>query len=447
MPDPVFSDSQPDPKGALVKTIGLLDHMGGGNLGDDATQEAAMQNIRNRWPDAVLYTFSMNPDDSESRHGVGSYPIRRKTWTFGASAANASASFKSRAKAVSQLHPALFAILRALFALAVKTPAAFWGEVRFLVSSFSALRSFDVLVICGGGQLTESWGGPWGFPYTIFKWIVLARLARVKPVFLSVGAGPLTRSLSKFFIRTALYLADFNSFRDAKSAELVHQIGFGGDTHVFPDLVYGLEIDASLVSRPATQRLANVGMAPMPYGLPPLYADGDPNAYDSLISGLATLGARLLADGNCVTLFCTDIGVDPPSVRDLQGALKSSSKLPIEGLSDLAISRNTKELLSTISRMDYVITCRFHGVIFAHLLNKPVIALSHHSKIMTLMGDIGLSRYCLDIRKLDADALALAFDDLVSNAAEIKSRMSDKYSFFKATLARQFDNLFPNTVV
>src|SRR5262249_31749812 len=98
------------------------------------------------------------------------------------------------------------------------------------------------------------------------------------------------------------------------------------------------------------------------------------------------------------------------------------------------------------SAMDYVITCRFHGVVFAHLLNIPVIALSHHSKIMTLMDDLGLSRYCLDIRTVESDSLTDTFFDLVENAAQIKSRMSAVYLSYKDALGRQFDNLFPQSV-
>lgn len=54
--------------------------MGGGNLGDDTTQTAVMFNIRRRWPDAIIYGFSMNPTDTECRHAIPAYPIRRRTW-------------------------------------------------------------------------------------------------------------------------------------------------------------------------------------------------------------------------------------------------------------------------------------------------------------------------------------------------------------------------------
>jgi polysaccharide pyruvyl transferase WcaK-like protein len=423
--------------------VGLFHHCGGGNLGDDATVQAMIQNIKGRWPDATICGFSMNPEDTQARHGIRSYPLRRTRWILGGGSANAGdPSPKRRVKAVAQQYPALLAILRTIYFLAVRFPAACFGEVCLLVKSFSVLRSFDLLVISGGGQLTGGWGGPWKFPYTIFKFVCLARLAGVKPVFLNVGAGPLAGTLTKFFIRTALSLADAVSFRDAKTAELVRQIGFRGDSPVFPDPVFSLQIDSAFLCRPADHRLPNVGIGPMPYGLEPLYADGNPAAYDSLIRPLAAFGARFLADKGRITLFCTDIGVDPPSVQDLERALKDASCMPMDDLVEVATLRTVTDLLRTMSGMDYVITCRFHAVVFAHLLNIPVIALSYHPKITTLMKDLGLSRYCLDIRAVDAETLRDAFADLVVNATQIKSRMRTICSSYRETLAGQFDHLF-----
>jgi hypothetical protein len=65
------------------KKAGLLDHMGGGNLADDATQIAVIHNIKNRWRDAEVIGVSMNPYDTQKRHGIPSYPIRKQTWHAG----------------------------------------------------------------------------------------------------------------------------------------------------------------------------------------------------------------------------------------------------------------------------------------------------------------------------------------------------------------------------
>jgi polysaccharide pyruvyl transferase WcaK-like protein len=92
--------------------------------------------------------------------------------------------------------------------------------------------------------------------------------------------------------------------------------------------------------------------------------------------------------------------------------------------------------------MDYVFTCRFHGVIFAHLLNKPILAIAHHPKVTELMADLELSDYCVDIRDFDVRLLAGRFASMVNNAEEIKSRMAARLTRNRQQLRSQFDELF-----
>jgi len=92
--------------------------------------------------------------------------------------------------------------------------------------------------------------------------------------------------------------------------------------------------------------------------------------------------------------------------------------------------------------VDYIVTCRFHGVVFAHLLNKPVLALSHHPKVTTLMNDLGLSKYCMDIRTFDPALLADTFASLVADTEEVKCRMAASLAKYRSRLMSQFDELF-----
>jgi polysaccharide pyruvyl transferase WcaK-like protein len=267
--------------------IGLLHHVGGGNLGDDATLDAVAGNINRRWPNAELVAFSMNPDDTERRHRIRSHPIRRKGWNIGDKPAGTEATLKETVKSLTRKYGAVFYLLKATNAV-VRLPSEVLREVSFLVSSRRNIKSFDLLVISGGGQLTER-DGPWAFPYTIFKWVVLARSAGVRCMFLNLGAGPLTHPLSKFFVTRALLAADYVSLRDDKSRALVHEIGFTGESRVCPDSVYGLEIAAangSPLERPRARPV--VGFAPMPHpGARGHLAERDQIVHDEFIRKLA----------------------------------------------------------------------------------------------------------------------------------------------------------------
>src|SRR6202008_2269922 len=55
--------------------IGLLDHMGYGNLGDAATQDALIANMKSRLPEAEIVGFSLNPNDTPKRQNIPCYSI------------------------------------------------------------------------------------------------------------------------------------------------------------------------------------------------------------------------------------------------------------------------------------------------------------------------------------------------------------------------------------
>jgi polysaccharide pyruvyl transferase WcaK-like protein len=261
-------------------------------------------------------------------------------------------------------------------------------------------------------------------------------------MFLNVGAGPLTHPLSKFFVRRALLAADYVSLRDNKSRALAYEIGFAGESQVCPDSAYGLEV-ATTNGIPLEIRVQPiVGFAPMPYpdrgGYP---ADKNQVIYDEFIQRLAIFASWLVGHSYAVTIFGTDIGVDPLAIGDLQTDLLNRHGIRSSQYS-VNHSMKSRDLLATMSRMDYIVTCRFHGVVFAHLLNKPVLAIAHHPKVMDLMTDLELSSYCVDIRDFDLKRLTERFASMVINAEEIRSRMAVSLARNRQRLRSQFDQLF-----
>jgi polysaccharide pyruvyl transferase WcaK-like protein len=415
--------------------IALLHHTGGGNLGDDAIVESIISNIRHRWPEATIAAISMNPEDTERRHGIASYPIRRHTWALGYKPAVPEANSTSGR---SLLH-----WIRATGSPLIRLPRAVLSELAFLVGSGRRIKTFDVIILCGGGQLTDR-SGPWGFPYAIFTWFLLAKSARLKCVVLNAGAGPLINPLSKFFITRALLAADYVSFRDEESQVLARKIGFTGPSHVFPDNVYGLAISALHAGGPKRRDQRLVGLAPMNYPVdPPFDANKDKIIYQELVARFATFASLLSRSSYRLAVFGTDIGSDPAAIQDLRTKLEADYHIctplyePIQSL---------ENVLLRVSTFDYVVTCRFHGVVFAHLLNKPVLAIAHHPKVTNLMNALGLSKYCVDIRTFDARSLADTFECLVNDRDEVKSHMASTLKNYKSRLKVQFDKLWPAIV-
>jgi polysaccharide pyruvyl transferase WcaK-like protein len=432
------SRSVPLPSAAA--RIGLLDHMGAGNLGDDSTQTAVIANIRQRWPAAMIYGFSMNPPDTERRHGIRAFAIRRRTWDnpdrLPAKATPADKRFPARPRIALALK-----LIKKVASHALHIVGSVLGESVFLVQSFYAVREVNILVISGGGQLLDSWDGPWAYPYTLWKWVFLAKLSGAKCYFISLGAGPIRYGLSRFFIRNALRLADYVSLRDEDSRALVVSIGYAGKAHVFPDCVYGLDPHRLETRRTNIGSPDVIGLSPMAYCHPQRYWIRDGTVHEAFIKKFVSFGVQL--DGRYrVALFSTDIWFDSDTLAAVDARLRES-ETPAASLLGIQSISSLDELIASMSKLDFIITCRFHGAIFAHMMNIPFIAISHHPKVRSLMVDLGLTDFCLDIDAFDEQLLAATFTRLVRERTRIKLQLADKAMDYRKRLATQLDQLFP----
>jgi len=416
--------------------IGLLDHMGYGNLGDAATQESLIANLKMRLPDAEIIGFSLNPDDTRKRHNIPSYSITYwhpgldKLRTGDANGSDPQIQLRSVLKRIP------------IFSPIARFTQHLLRESVHIVRTFKVLRSLDSLIIAGGGQLSELWRGPWSHPYNIFKFSLLARLAGRKLLFLNVGAGPLRANLSKVFVRSSLHVAEYVSLRDVESQELIQQIGVRCKTYVFPDSAYAL--DVSGYNSVAAQRLSGpvVGINPLGFCDPRIWPRKDPLIYSQYLDKLAEFSRWLLSLNYRIRIFSSDASVDVYAMDELKERLRSDLS-PAE-LGDLGArpSERVKDLLADISEFDFIVTSKFHGVVFSHLLEKPVVALSYHRKIDDLMRIVGHQEYCLDIESFDVEDLKSAFAAVVTNSQMLKSKFRQATSAYFNALKEQFDTVF-----
>ncbi len=417
--------------------IGLLDHMGYGNLGDAAIQESVIGYIKRCLPDAKLVAFSLVPYDTEKRHSIPCYPILRWHPTlenFGVHTAEKK-SFNTSPISALKKNP--------LITTWAKPLLEFAREAVFWVRSYRRLRSLDLLIISGGGQLGDLWRGPWAHPFTIFKFSLLTKLACKKLYFLNVGAGPLGHPLSRFFVRWALRFADYRSFRDEDSRELVHSLGVKGMMQVYPDPAYSLVVSEFLkVASPGTAA-PTVGLNPFGFCDPRIWPRKDDSLYKKYLDKIAQFSAWLLEQGYNLRVFTTEISVDLFAIEDLKVRLSSLSSSPeLVGPVFRPPSESVKDVLQEMSEFDYIVTSKFHGIIFSHLLRKPVIALSYHRKMDVAMHSVGQDRFCANVESFDVDWLIEAFRTLIQESSSIKTEFTTAVEANAAKLSQQFDSLF-----
>jgi polysaccharide pyruvyl transferase WcaK-like protein len=432
-------------RNALPMNIGLLDAMGYGNLGDAAIQDAVIANIKQRLPDARIVGFSFFPDDTVARHGIPCYRITRhcKGNTSKPRKASGRRSIKPTLKLAFRGAPVLRAVAKAV--------ADVMREGMFLARSYSVLRSLDILIISGGGQLDELWGGAWAHPCNLFKFSLLTKLAGRKLYFLDVGAERLPHRLSRFFAKSALRMADYVSFRDVHSQTVVQSLGVKGKTYVLADPAYALDAARCLNGNSRGPSRPTVGINPMGFCDPRVWPRKEQPLYEAYLEKMTRFSLWLLDQGYSLKLFSTSPGVDKQAVADLKGrvlsryaprdsnagAAKSSGEVVEE-----ARCGGVQELLREIGRCDFVLTSKYHGVIFSHLLRKPVIALSYQTKIDAAMQAMRLGDFCASIEYFEAEWLVGAFRSLVDGRETIEAQEGSAVAAFTEALRKQFDGLF-----
>jgi polysaccharide pyruvyl transferase WcaK-like protein len=221
-------------------------------------------------------------------------------------------------------------------------------------------------------------------------------------------------------------------------------VGFSGECQVVPDNAYLLEHPALQISPPRQHPV--VGIAPMPYPFcdPREFASGHQEIYDDYISKFAIFASRLAEESCSLEFFGSDVGADSSAIDDLRKCLRDQHNIvtpPYEPVTSV------EGLLAKMETFDCVVTCRFHGVVLAHILNKPILAISHHPKVANLMEQLGLGQYCVDIQTFDPVHLAKSFRFLMDHRDEVRQSMAASLAANSLRVASQFDQLFPSTGV
>jgi polysaccharide pyruvyl transferase WcaK-like protein len=103
---------------------------------------------------------------------------------------------------------------------------------------------------------------------------------------------------------------------------------------------------------------------------------------------------------------------------------------------------SVEQLLSQLAATDIVVATRYHNVLLALLMNKPVISISFHHKCASLMREMGLSEYCHDINCLDAGRLIEQFQDVERNAEKLKPLIKQKVEQSRKALDEQYSLIF-----
>ena len=433
----------------------LLTPYTGGNLGDGAIQDAVVHNFRKRLSDPMIRMVTLSPRVTSELHGLPSFPIAspvndgelpppESSTLAPPDRRNASANFKQSFKQSLRRVPWFFQGLKTGKRIIQKFMSTGQGaqrEVRHLLQAHRLLKETDLLLVSGGGQIDDYWGGAFGHPYALVKWASLARVSKIPVVFLSVGVCSLGSSWSRRFALRALRLAAYRSYRDRGSKELLREASFTHSDPVYPDLAFSHPCTRQPPFIPVdpTREKSVIGISPIAYLSPHGWPERDQGFYARYLRVLCELTGKILEAGHTVVLFTSAL-MDQHAVNDLHAKLQQSPGSESWGGRLRQVEQTCLEKqLEEIRKMDMVLASRLHGVILSHLLGKPALAISYDRKVRAHMESMGQQRFCFNHRDCSLSQLWDGFEKLglESNAIAADIRFKVKESGQK--LDQQYD--------
>jgi polysaccharide pyruvyl transferase WcaK-like protein len=436
----------------LGPRIALLTPYTGGNFGDASIQDAFIANLRLRLPRAQFSGISLNCGNFLERHGTLAYPLCNFNSPYYGMA------YSSGSKTGLEGQPVAAVLLKSRIRKALSwIPGLGWlgrklrprlanarREFQHWVGGYRFLRMHDLLVVSGGGQLDEEWGGPWGHPFTLFKWALLARAARIPFVVASVGVGKISSLKCRLFLSTALRLAKYRSYRDAHSRELsARLLAKTSQDSVVPDLAFSFPVSELAPSQDLRSRANGrtiVAVSPISYAKPESWPHHDRKFYDQYVNQTADF-IRLLWAHEYFVVIVSSSKSDRQAISDLRQLLERTPCAESPAEFYVPVLESWKELVGVLRSVDILVASRLHSIILGALTRIPTIAISFDPKVDWVMEDLSQTEYLMHIRDFNAAQLAHAVDRIQRRRNDIERELASYQRRIQPVLAKQYDSL------
>lgn len=398
-----------------MKKIVLYGHFGSGNIGNDSSFEAALYHVKKYQPDANIICVCNGPKEITRRFGIQAVSM-----------SGADADTRHSGRLLSRI-TRLFSHVR--------------HEITFWLSRPRWFQPGDQFIVVGTGAVDDMGvRRPWHAPYELYKWCKAAKLGGAKVIFLSVGVGPIVKRVNRILMLKALQMADYRSYREVAAFNYLQSLGYDttGDL-LYPDLVFSLPKASLPIPRNSSSGPKVVGLGLIHYnGWQPGTEDA---IYQEYVSKVKQFASWLLCKGFMIRVICGDIA-DWGPVQALvefvnkEGESHWKEMLTVEEISDV------NGLFNQIAQTDIVVASRFHNVLCALMIERPVISLGYHEKNDLMMKGMGLENYCQHVEHFTYERLIEQFSSCVQDADQITRQIHDQLGVYRDLLDDQYKKLF-----
>ena len=412
--------------------IGLLGMYASRNLGDVAIQLAVMGALKTLRTDIEFVGLSQDPEDTARTFSIPAFASSGVgSMIYPASPMFPSAVIQPPPRgSITETSPMLTIIGKARRKISEWQGAQLLRRIVGLWKIRRQMQSLDMLLVSGSGQFDDFWGGPWGQPFRMFAWSVIAR-SQGKPVAVfGVGVDELHTRLGAWFCLQLLERAQLCVVRDNGSRDALRAMGFSGSIEVCPDPAFHLANDSRQASLTTESRFAII--SPIARSAWPGMED---EAYDNYLNALARTADYIQGHSIQVRFVCSQTSMDPRIVDRIKLRMENAAET-------LVVAATTvDEYLAAVRGASVLVGSRLHALILAMVAGTPLIAVSGVRKVHQLFVDIGLPDHAFDIRSLDTPALLARVGEVIGDPEPLQRHVFTTTRKFHPQLDRQFDRL------
>jgi polysaccharide pyruvyl transferase WcaK-like protein len=389
--------------------VGLFGLLGNGNLGNEVSMEAVLRYLRTAHTEAVVDVMCTGPDNVTSRYGI---PARTMTWV-------------QRYEKIKPRAP--MSLLKLL------------GKGIDVVRVGAWAARHDVVIIPGMGTMEASLPlKPWGLPYSFFLLCLSGKLSGTRVAFVSVGAGEIKKRATRALLDASARLAFYRSYRDAPSLDMMRERGVDvSRDRVFSDLAFSIP---PLPCGPGDPQVVGIGVMG--------YRGGNDDRgreaaiYASYMCALKAFALWLIDDGRAVRILIGDENEpDKLAGEELAADLRSYRPDLEPGRVVAQYATTFDELMQAMAPAGTIVATRYHSMICALRLGKPVLSLSYAPKFAAIASTMGLAEFCQSAKSPDAELMIAQFTELEKRRDELREAIVEGNARYERAAAAQFAEL------
>jgi polysaccharide pyruvyl transferase CsaB len=297
---------------------------------------------------------------------------------------------------------------------------------RFNLFLIDNLLNKTKMLVSGGGSLIQDVTSTHSLIYYLYI-INLALKKNIKTMLLANGIGPIEKLKNKIKVFKILNKVDIITLRDSESIKELEEIGiYKPKVFLTSDITFSRNDDLDF-SKIFDFKEKKYFVA--------CIRDWKLKKINIFIKNIIKFCDYVYINYGLIPVF-----IVMHTQKDLKIIKKINNQLKVKSL--IFKEQDYKKISNLIFNSEFVLSMRFHSIIYAIKNLKPFIAISYDPKIKSILREINMTELSIDINKMDFYNLIKILEKIKDNKLEIVNKLKTNLEVLKSRSVNNIDILF-----